>query len=399
MTTCTQPGCTGTIVDDYCDVCGSPASAPATVPAGVAAAAAASPAPAAQQGPTPVPKTMACHEPGCTGTIVDDYCDVCGTPASAPVPAKAVAASTASPSTTALTAAPGMRACTQPGCTGTIVDDYCDVCGSPASAPEPAPRSGTTRPRTRSGTTRARTRSGSTRARTRSGITRPAAATAPPDSAPAAATAPPASAPPAAATAPPDSAPAAAAADAAPAAATASAAHGGWRGLTAVRRVVGAAAVLLLLAGAVVFYRVAPDYSTSGSTPNTAASPSPSPAPTSVVSPSQSAPTSTTTPSAADKTSGSAKATIQVETPVSSANLFETVQIQGTYHGGANTFVQVQRYEAGKWVVAFPLPTKTDQSGKFTAYVALEQPGRHRLRVLDPDSGTTSKTVVLVIKA
>src|SRR5918998_1736281 len=25
--------------------------------------------------------------------------------------------------------------CTQPGCTGTIVDGYCDVCGSPAGAP------------------------------------------------------------------------------------------------------------------------------------------------------------------------------------------------------------------------------------------------------------------------
>ena len=24
MTRCTQPGCTGTIVDGYCDVCGSP---------------------------------------------------------------------------------------------------------------------------------------------------------------------------------------------------------------------------------------------------------------------------------------------------------------------------------------------------------------------------------------
>ena len=27
-----------------------------------------------------------------------------------------------------------MAACTQPGCTGTIVDGYCDVCGSPAGA-------------------------------------------------------------------------------------------------------------------------------------------------------------------------------------------------------------------------------------------------------------------------
>ena len=35
-------------------------------------------------------------------------------------------------------------ACTQPGCTGTIVDGWCDVCGSPgtaAAAPAPAPRS------------------------------------------------------------------------------------------------------------------------------------------------------------------------------------------------------------------------------------------------------------------
>jgi LCP family protein required for cell wall assembly len=43
-TACTQPGCTGTIVDDYCDVCGTPASAAPSVPAG-SAASAASPAP------------------------------------------------------------------------------------------------------------------------------------------------------------------------------------------------------------------------------------------------------------------------------------------------------------------------------------------------------------------
>ena len=33
MTACTQPACTGTIVDDYCDVCGSPAGADPFVPA------------------------------------------------------------------------------------------------------------------------------------------------------------------------------------------------------------------------------------------------------------------------------------------------------------------------------------------------------------------------------
>jgi hypothetical protein len=37
MTACMQPGCTGTIVDDYCDVCGSPAGAPPFIPAGAAA--------------------------------------------------------------------------------------------------------------------------------------------------------------------------------------------------------------------------------------------------------------------------------------------------------------------------------------------------------------------------
>ena len=45
MTACTQPGCTGRIVDGYCDVCGSPAGAAPFVPAG-AAASPASPAPA-----------------------------------------------------------------------------------------------------------------------------------------------------------------------------------------------------------------------------------------------------------------------------------------------------------------------------------------------------------------
>src|SRR5688572_20145451 len=37
MTACTQPGCPGTIVDDYCDVGGSPAGAPPFIPAGAAA--------------------------------------------------------------------------------------------------------------------------------------------------------------------------------------------------------------------------------------------------------------------------------------------------------------------------------------------------------------------------
>jgi hypothetical protein len=108
-------------------------------------------------------------------------------------------------------------------------------------------------------------------------------------------------------------------------------------------------------------------------------------------------PPSTTTPGAGANTgSGSAEA-IQLEDLADSARPFQTVRIQGTYHGGANTFLRVQRWEGGKWL-AFPLPTKTDQSGRFTTHVEFDQPGRYQLRVLDPNSGVTSKPFVLVIK-
>src|SRR5215217_81814 len=87
MIKCTQPGCTGTIVDGYCDVCGSPG--PANHPADVAPATAAS----AASSDTVIPQATTadlegtpCTQPGCTGTIIDGYCDVCGTPAAA-VPA------------------------------------------------------------------------------------------------------------------------------------------------------------------------------------------------------------------------------------------------------------------------------------------------------------------------
>ena len=56
----------------------------------------------------------------------------------------------------------------------------------------------------------------------------------------------------------------------------------------------------------------------------------------------------------------------------------------------------MQRWEGE--LADFPLPTKTNQSGQFTAYVELGQPGRYQLRVLDPNSGVTSKSFVLVIK-
>jgi hypothetical protein len=152
MTACTQRGCIGTIVDGYCDVCGSPAGAALFIPAR-AAASAASPAPAARTGLTAgsqasgfPPRPRNCTQRGCIGTIVDGYCDVCGSPAGAalfiPAGAAASAASPAPSARTGLTAGgPGSppRSCRQRGCTGTIVDGYCDVCGSPAGAPPSIP--------------------------------------------------------------------------------------------------------------------------------------------------------------------------------------------------------------------------------------------------------------------
>jgi hypothetical protein len=95
---------------------------------------------------------------------------------------------------------------------------------------------------------------------------------------------------------------------------------------------------------------------------------------------------------------GREESTIQLEDLPDTARPFEAVRIQGTYDGGADTFLRVERWEGGKWL-AFPVPTKTDQSGRFTAHVEFGQPGRYRLRVLDPDSGVTSKPFVLVIEA
>ncbi|GAA1888506.1 serine/threonine-protein kinase [Lapillicoccus jejuensis] len=144
---CTQPGCTGTILDGYCDVCGSPAPATPT---------AAPTAPASAGG---------CTQPGCPGTVVDGYCDVCGTPGaggtSTAVPTATVGGSPGGASYPAgygvdpdgddgsglpparqqviTSDVPDGTPCPQPGCGGHLVDGFCDVCGSSAQAvPEPA---------------------------------------------------------------------------------------------------------------------------------------------------------------------------------------------------------------------------------------------------------------------
>jgi hypothetical protein len=104
----------------------------------------------------------------------------------------------------------------------------------------------------------------------------------------------------------------------------------------------------------------------------------------------------TSEPSNESTDTGGEGPTIQLENLADSARPFQTVRIEGTYRGGADTFLRVQRWEGGKWL-AFPLPAKTDKSGQFTTFVEFGRPGRYRLRVGDPDSGVRSKTFVLVI--
>jgi hypothetical protein len=104
----------------------------------------------------------------------------------------------------------------------------------------------------------------------------------------------------------------------------------------------------------------------------------------------------TSEPSDESTGTGGGEPTIQVADLAGSARAFEPVRIQGVYRGGADTFVRVQRREDGSWVF-FPLPTRTDSSGRFTAYVELGT-GRHRLRMVDPRSGVTSEPFVLVVK-
>lgn len=87
--------------------------------------------------------------------------------------------------------------------------------------------------------------------------------------------------------------------------------------------------------------------------------------------------------------------TIQLNQPVHSAKPYQAVAISGT-HGGPDTLLQIQRKEQGRWV-PFPVPTTTDQSGRFNTWVELGKPGRYWLRVLDPGSGATSEPFALVI--
>jgi hypothetical protein len=113
--------------------------------------------------------------------------------------------------------------------------------------------------------------------------------------------------------------------------------------------------------------------------------------------PDPASPRPTTTGAAGDKTGSDGQRAIAMRRLADSARPFENVRIEGLYRGGADTFLRVQRWEQGRWR-AFPLPAKTDEVGQFATYVEFGQPGRYRLRVLDHESGVTSKPLVLVVE-
>ncbi|MET9215083.1 MULTISPECIES: tetratricopeptide repeat protein [unclassified Nocardia] len=88
--TCSEPGCGGAVEDGYCVLCGTAPVASAPPPSAVSPSAAGRSSRTTAQprnGATPPPVTPgACAEPDCGGTIVDGYCDTCGTaPTATPV--------------------------------------------------------------------------------------------------------------------------------------------------------------------------------------------------------------------------------------------------------------------------------------------------------------------------
>ncbi|HHU08420.1 MAG TPA: protein kinase [Intrasporangiaceae bacterium] len=81
---CTQPGCSGEVLDGYCMVCGMPGETGASEQSAQPVAAPSTPATPPASSPPPSPSSGGpCTQPGCPGTIADGYCTVCGAPAGA----------------------------------------------------------------------------------------------------------------------------------------------------------------------------------------------------------------------------------------------------------------------------------------------------------------------------
>ena len=77
----------------------------------------------------------------------------------------------------------------------------------------------------------------------------------------------------------------------------------------------------------------------------------------------------------------------------------EAVSISGRIDGtGPGTALAVQmRVREGRWV-SFPLRPVVDETGRWTTYVEIGEPGSHKLRVIDPASGVSSRVLVLRVR-
>ncbi|WP_280440833.1 serine/threonine-protein kinase [Nocardia brasiliensis] len=81
---------------------------------------------------------QSCTEPGCTGTIEDGYCTVCGTAPAEATTIRSTAQPNEAATAEATTAAATPEHCTEPGCAGTVIDGYCEVCGTAPAPPTAA---------------------------------------------------------------------------------------------------------------------------------------------------------------------------------------------------------------------------------------------------------------------
>jgi hypothetical protein len=103
-------------------------------------------------------------------------------------------------------------------------------------------------------------------------------------------------------------------------------------------------------------------------------------------------------PHASASPSMPARGHIELTSWSSTARPFQTVRIQGSYPGAApRTVLRVQHLERGRWL-AFPLPTATDATGRFTTYVDLGERGRHLLRMADEQRHVVSAPVTVLIR-
>ncbi|MFE3545373.1 tetratricopeptide repeat protein [Nocardia sp. NPDC059177] len=117
---------------------------------------------------------MTCSEPGCGGTVEDGYCALCGTApvATASAPSSPPSSSGRSPRTTAqprngAPPPPAPGRCGEPECGGTIVDGYCETCGTAPTSTVYSPSAPTISERGRTSSRSVRTRSGSARSAAR----------------------------------------------------------------------------------------------------------------------------------------------------------------------------------------------------------------------------------------